>query len=237
MQSYSRSEYMPSVRLGYLIQPEYEAFFKIIAKQIKYEPGAGDTIILNRNSSGFNALGGLAMDLTELITADFSVGYVTRQYEQAGFKNISGLNGFFNLKWRPTGLTTVTARISRDISETTQTGLVGFKADNNSYLDLSKSAQQGVSGIMSSGLLLGIEHELLRNVLLHLNGGYQMLDYVTNGGNNRSDKMLTAGFGARYLLNRNLSGGVGYSYQNRDTSVINSGYTGHMIMFSLRGQF
>ena len=114
---------------------------------------------------------------------------------------------------------------------------MGFKTDNNSYLDISKSAQQGVSGILSSGLMLGIEHELLRNLLFNLGGGYQMLDYKSNAGHDRSDKMLTGNFGARYLLNRNLSGSVGYSYQNRDTNVINSGYTGHLIMFSLRGQF
>jgi hypothetical protein len=241
MKSYSRSEYLPSIRFGYLIQPEYEAFFKILAKQIVYDPidvaANANSFALNRNSKGYNALAGLAFDLTELITGDFSVGYISRSYEQTGFKNISGINGFFNLKWRPTGLTTITARISRDISETTQAGLLGFKTDNNSYLDISKSAQQGVSGILSSGLMLGIEHELLRNVLLNLGGGYQMLDYKSNAGQDRSDKMLTGNFGARYLLNRNLSGGVGYSYQNRETNVPYSGYTGHMIMFSLRGQF
>ena len=220
MQSQNHWHYAPSVRLGYFIQPEYEAFFKVVPTQMRYDGlvrANGSGAAFNRNSKGYNALGGLAFELTELMTGDISIGYLTRSYEDASLQSIAGINGFFNLKWRPTGLTTITARVARDIAETTQ-----------AY----------VSGIKTDSMTIMVEHELLRSVLFSLGGSYTMLSYQSSGQiTERHDKNLSGQFGVRYLLNRNLSGQMAYSYQNRDTNIINSAYTGQMLMFSLRGQF
>ena len=222
MSSRDHWEYTPSLRFGYEIQKEYEAFVKFTYKQANYDTmtltnGAGTAY--NRNSTGYNVVGGMAFDLTDLLTGDMSVGYLQRTYTDVRFQTISGINGFLNLKWRPTALTTVNGKVSRDINETTQAG---------------------VAGIFATGLLFGVEHELLRNVILKGGGNYTKNDYngfVAPSVENRVDNIYGGTVAAKYLFNRNFSTDLGYTYQNRDTNYAYSNYQVHQVMLNLRGQF
>lgn len=215
-------EYVPSIRLGYEIQPEYEAYVKFAYKKADYDSlvrsnGAG--VAYNRNSSGFNALGGLAFELTSLVTGDLSVGYLQRNYDDPRLSSISGINGFVNLKWRPTLLTTLTGTLSHDINETTQAG---------------------VAGVLATGIKLGAEHELMRNVILSAGGSFANNDYqgfVAPHLVNRNDKVYGGNVAAKYLLNRNLSAALSYNYQNRDVNYLFSNYEVHQVMLNLRGEF
>lgn len=222
MSSRNHWEYAPSIRLGYEIQPEYEAYVKFVYKEADYDSlvlSNGSGTAYNRNSTGYNALGGFAFDLTELITGDMSVGYLQRSYEDPRLSNISGINGFVDLKWRPTALTTVNGKFSHDINETTQTG---------------------VAGVLATGLSLNAEHELMRNVILSAGGSFTNNDYqgfVVPNLVNRNDKVYGGNVGAKYLLNRNLSTGLSYTYQSRDVNYQFSNYEVHQVMLNLRGQF
>jgi hypothetical protein len=215
-------EYAPSIRLGYEIQPEYEAFVKFIYKRADYDvrtrsSGAGTAY--DRDSNGYNALGGLAFDLTDLLTGDMSVGYLQRSYDDSRLSEISGINGFVNLKWRPTALTTVKGTFSHDILETTQ---------------------EGVAGILASSISLGAEHELMRNVIISGGGSFSNNDYqgfIAPNVVSRNDKVYGGNVAAKYLLNRNLSTDLSYNYQSRDVNYILSDYEVHQVMLNLRGQF
>ena len=219
-------EYSPSIRLGYEIQPAYEAFVKFVYKDASYDGpvlsnGAGTPY--NRNSTGYNALGGMAFQLTDLVTADASVGYLQRTYQpDSGLSKISGVNGFINLKWRPTMLTTVNGRFSRDINETTQ---------------------QAVSGVLATGVALDVEHELMRNVFLMAGADYVNNDYqgyntqVTTNQYNRTDNLYGANVGAKYLLNTYLSTDLSYTYQNRDVNYVGNNYEVNQVMLNLRGAY
>ncbi len=215
-------EYMPSVRLGYEIQPEYEAYVKLVYKEADYDSltrSSGSGVVYNRNSSGYNALGGLAFEMTELVTGDMSIGYLQRSYVDARLPNISGINGFVKLKWRPTALTTVNGKFSHDINETTQAG---------------------VAGILSTGVSLGADHELMRNVILSAGGSFANNDYQGSAFPNlvnRNDKVYGGNVSAKYLLNRNLSTALSYTYQSRDVNYLFSNYEVHQVMLNLRGEF
>lgn len=222
-------EYVPSIRLAYEIQSEYEAFIKFSYKQADYDtsvyangvPTPGTAY--NRNSTGYNALGGLAFDLTDLITGDMSVGYLQRSYVDARLSDISGVNGFVNLKWRPTALTTVVGKVSRDINETTQ---------------------QGVAGVLATGVSLGVEHELMRNVILSAGGNFTNNDYqgfvpgsILADNTNRNDNIYGGTVGGKYLLNRNFSTNLSYTYSSRDTNYLYNNYQVNQVMLNFRGQF
>lgn len=215
-------EYLPSVRLGYEIQPEYEAYVKLIYKEADYDSfvrSSGSGIAHNRNSSGYNVLGGLAFEMTELVTGDMSVGYLQRSYVDSRLQDISGINGFVKLKWRPTALTTVNGKLSHDINETTQAG---------------------VAGVLSTGVSLGADHELMRNVILSANGSFTNNDYQGSASPslvNRNDKVYGGNVSAKYMLNRNLSTALSYTYQNRDVNYLFSNYEVHQVMLNLRGEF
>jgi hypothetical protein len=224
MASRNHWEYMPTVRLGYEIQPEYEAYVKFVYKDASYDSGVYANGVVtgtpyNRNSGGYNALTGLAFELTNLVTGDASVGYVERSYNDARLTSIAGVNGFVNLKWRPTTLTTVNGKFSRDINETTQAG---------------------VSGVFGSTFALGVEHELLRNVILVAGGNYtnnQYQGFVTPYAGNRVDDIYGGNAGVKYLFNRNLSTDLSYTYQTRNTNYALTNYEVNQVMLNLKGHF
>ena len=223
--------YKPEIRLGYLIQPGYEAYLKYQYTNASYDTltvvnGNANNGAYNRNSTGYNALTGFAFDLTGLITGDVSIGYIDRTYTDNRLKQVSGVNGFFDLKWRPTPLTTVIGSVFRNISETTQAG---------------------VSGLFATGVSLNAEHELLRNVNIHAGAdftnndynGYRAVDPTTPGAQNfkRNDNMYGANVGAKYLFNRYLSTDLSYTYQNRDSNYANSNYEVNQVMLNIKGQY
>jgi len=220
-------EYTPSIRLGYEIQPGYEAFVKFAYKDVDYDTlvrfgGAGTAF--QRDSTGYNALGGMAFDLTDLITGDISVGYLQRDYEDPRLNSISGINGFVGLKWRPTALTTVLANFSHDISETTQIG---------------------VSGSLVSSIGLNVEHELLRNVILKAGGRTSQSEYqgfdpttaILQNRQNRQDEIYGGNVGVKYLINRSLVTDLSYRYESRDVNYQFSNYEINEIRLNLIGQF
>ena len=151
-----------------------------------------------------------------------SVGYLQRNYQDARLSQLSGINGFLNLKYRPTKLTTVLAQVGRDINETTQ---------------------QGVSGSLNTTANVSVEHELMRNVLLKVGGNVGYIQYQgysqSNLSNlyNRHDVMYGGLASAKYLINRNLSTDVSYTYSSRDSNYLYSNYEVNQLMLNLRGQF
>lgn len=211
-------EFIPELRVGYAIQPEYEAFVKFTWKQMDYDnlvliAGVPGSVAQNRNSHGYNILAGMAFELTELLTGDISIGYLQRDYDAADIPSISGVNGFINLKWQPTTLTSVLFNFSRDINETTQ---------------------RGTSGVVATSPSISIEHELLRNVVLSTGGSYSYNEYR---GTTRTDDLFGAQVGAKYLLSQYLSLGLNYNYMSRDANnVVNSDYAVHEVMFNINGQ-
>ena len=225
MSTRDRWEYKPLIRLGYEIQPGYEAFAKFEYKIAAYDTNvlsSGAGTAFNRNSNGYNATSGIGFDLTDLLTGDISAGYIQRSYDDLRLAQVSGVNGFLNLKYRPTKLTTVLARVGRDVAETTQ---------------------QGVAGVLSTTASLSAEHELYRNVLLKVGGnvgqmGYQGYDVTsTASAYNRNDLMYGGTASAKYLLNRNLSTDLAYTYSTRDSNYVNSSFVLNQLMLNLRGQF
>ena len=62
------------------------------------------------------------------------------------------------------------------------------------------------AGYLASSVAAGVDHELLRNLLLNANAGYEN-DFFQ--GVSRTDAVFSAGAGIRYLLNRNLYLGSG----------------------------
>ncbi len=225
MSTRDRWEYKPMIRLGYEIQPQYEVFAKFEYKQVVYDAlvlSSGSGTAFNRSSNGYNATTGLDFNLTNLLTGDFSVGYVQRSYDDLRLTQVSGINGFLNLKYLPTKLTTVLARIGRDINESTQ---------------------QGVSGSLNTTANLSAEHELYRNVLLKVGGNVGQTDYQgydrssSTNTFNRNDLLYGGTASAKYLLNRNLATDLTYTYSSRDSNYLNSNFIMNQIMLNLRGQF
>jgi hypothetical protein len=206
-----RTVYAGGVRVGYEVMPDYEAFVRASGNHRSYDKD--DNIgIIDRSSTGYSTVAGLALDLGGILFGELYIGYLEQIYESDQFDAISGLDAGGSLTWNVTTLTTITARASRQINDTTQ---------------------RNVSGILTTSGGLDVDHELLRNLILNanfavVNDQYESID--------RDDDFYIAGLGGRYLFTRNFSGTLGYRFVQRDSSADDLDYTRNVVRIGVQAQ-
>lgn len=204
-----RMETEESVRLGYEIAPQYEAFVRAAINQRDYDnPGT-----VNRDSDGWDTRAGLALDLGGLMFGNVFVGYMSQDFDDPTLKTIDGASFGGDLTWNPTRLTTAKFVVQRTIEETT----LG-----------------GAAGALTTLLRAGVDHELLRNVILSANAEYENSDYE---GISREDDIIALGAGGDYLLNRYLRLRLSYTYETRDSTAANSDYDTNTVFLRLLTQY
>lgn len=214
--------YTGSLRVGYELFPNYEVFVQGSGNRRQYDDQhnvnfvQGVGVVDNRSSTGYNAVTGLALDLGGILFGEIYVGYLEQLYDESFYNNVGGVDGGGSLTWNVTTLTTVSARVVRQINQTTQ--------DN-------------VSGILSTASRLDVDHELLRNLILNANFSYVEEDYEGSGQNaNRKDEYYIGGIGAKYLFTRNFSANLGYRYVQRNSNNTVNEYTRNLVRIGLQAQ-
>lgn len=210
-----RTETKGKVRLGYEIQNGYEAFIESSVNERDYDSVAttGPNTGVNRDSSGYKVQAGIAIDLDRLIRADLGVGWMEQDYDSASFDDVDGYSADARIRWNITELTTLRATASRTINETTTAN---------------------ASSTIGTAAGVGVDHELLRNLILNADAKYYNSDYQSIS---REDDKYTYSVGADYKLNRNLYGGVKLSHETRDSTNTVNEYDQNIIMVKAGGQF
>ncbi|MBE0530829.1 MAG: outer membrane beta-barrel protein [Rhodospirillales bacterium] len=204
-----RMETEQNFRLGYEIAPQYEAFVRAAINQREYDnPGT-----TNRDSDGWETRAGIALDLGGLMFGNVFVGYMSQDFDDPTLKTIDGASFGGDLTWNPTRLTTAKFLVQRTIEETT----LG-----------------GAAGALSTLFRAGVDHELLRNVILSANAEYENNDYE---GISREDDIIALGAGGDYLLNRYLRLRLSYTYETRDSTAADSDYDTNTVFLRLVTQY
>ncbi|MEI6706280.1 MAG: outer membrane beta-barrel protein [Methylococcales bacterium] len=217
-QNRSRLSNISTLRVGYEIRPNYEAFIKGSYNFINYD-FQFDANGYQRSSKGYKMVAGLALELSGKLTGDVRIGYQEQIYDDPRLANIAGLAGGITLKWKPTGLTTISNDLTRTINETT---LIG------------------ASGYLATSFTTKIEHELLRTLILSADAGYTFNQY--RGGNApnppRAENVYSASFNTKYMPNRNFYVDAGYRYNSRKVqNVSDSNYNSNVFYLSIGLQF
>ena len=199
------------LRTGYFVSPRINAFVEgryNIERRDREEDFGG----VERDSQGWGASVGAAVDLTNLLVGEFSVGYRKQYFDEGDFEDEDGIGYDIDLTWTPTLLTTVTASGGGDFRPTTE---------------------EDAEANFRSSIGLGVEHELLRNVILAANVGYNRDDF---SGINRTDDTITAGGGVSYLLNRNFSIDAGYNFTNRWSDDEDEEFSRNLVRIGVTGR-
>ena len=197
------NDYTPSFRVSYELAPRYQAFVRGEGDFSRYDsPNGGVGGAPNRNSEGYRADVGATIDLTGVTYIEVFGGYIN-QFYKAPLSSIHGIDGGAKVVWNVTELTSLSLDGSRRVED-----------ENNTALS-SQGASINSPGYLRSLAVFSVDHELLRNLLLHGEVSYENDAFV---GINRTDNRYDAGFGARYLLNRNLYLGASYTYTRRNSS-------------------
>ena len=111
-----------------------------------------------------------------------------------------------SLTWNVTPLTTVVGGVRRTVEETTSAGSGGY---------------------FGTEVSLSVDHELLRNLVLGVDGRYVMRDY---DGIDRNDDYYELGFDALYMVNRDIYLSAGYEYRDRSSNADGETYNQHVAM-------
>lgn len=206
-----RSELM--LRAGYEIVPEYEAFVRVDWNRRDYERRQGR---FNRDSDGWKVVAGTALDLGGLIFGEVSAGYRKQDYEDPRLPAVDGLAIDGSLTWNVTPLTTINAFVERTVEE--------------SVLD--------ASGSLATSGGVGVDHELLRNLILGAD-----LDMARNryypvaGAPRREDEHIGVGIEGTWLVNRFLHASLGYRFETRESTAAGGDYDNNALTLKIRLQY
>lgn len=206
-----RNEVTYGGRAEYALSPDTAFFVSVLGNDKSYDnlspaptppvttPPTPAGPLVNRDSKGYNVALGANFDLTQVARGEIQFGYMNQSYDDSRFKDTDSLSALGRVEWFPTQLTTVTFAGSRSIEETPAIGS---------------------SGYISNNISAGVDHELLRNVLLGASASYGKDDYQ---GVDRTDKRTGAKASAAYLLNHRVGLFLTYTYLKQESSGVASG--------------
>lgn len=206
-----RSRYVVSLRGGYEIVPDYEAFIRGAWNTVNYS-SAVDNNGFNRDSNGYEVVAGTRIDFSGITFGDVFAGYRRQIYDDARLQTVSGPTFGGLITWNVTGLTTVKGSITRSVEESTLANASGFFATEYKAT---------------------VDHELLRNLLIGASLSALVDDYK---GISRTDNYYRGGAYARYLMNRNLYLTARYDYEKRDSNAAGADYARNVFLVSVSTQ-
>jgi len=166
----------------------------------------------NRDSSGWTLDGGVEFSMTHVLVGELFAGYTARSYDDPAFAATSALAFGAGLRWFPTMLTTIRLDGARTIEDTSITA---------------------ASGYVSTRGELGIDHELLRNVVLSGRIGYENAEYQSVL---RNDDILHGSLSGRFLINNHLHFDAGWEFTDRNSSSSPFEYSTGQFQLSLTGK-
>jgi hypothetical protein len=209
-----RNEYGGRLRVGYEVSPRLDVF---VQGDYSYRDYDEDQIFqgqfVDKNSHGYRGRVGADVDITGLIFGEAAFGYNVRDYESGELDDVNGWGANGSLTWNVTPLTSIILDLSSEIDETT----VEYDGD------VATANFQNSAG-------LDVTHELLRNVLLNANIGYERDEFQ---GTSRTDNIYSAGGGVTYLINRNLSLNANYRYTHRDSDDDTAEYGRNIVLVGI----
>lgn len=152
-----------------------------------------------RDSTGFDLLGGVSLELSSLIFGQIQFGYISRQYVDPRLKDVSGPSFQADLLWNVTSLTSLRLGGARTVEDTSSTQFAGntrtavnFSVDHELYRYVIVSADIAVSHFSANGpgpsgdeFGIGVETEYLINRRWSLTGSVRYAQRTSDDDNLR----------------------------------------------------
>ncbi len=207
-----RNQYDVRLRSSYELMPLRSVYLVTGYNRRAYERGS-DNSGFDRDSHGVTVGPGLRYDINGILLVDLFAGWRRQEFSDRRLKTVDAAVAEARLAWNVTRLTTISAGLLRDLSETTI-------ANASSYI--------------ATRLELRADHELRRNVLVDARLAYEQDSFE---GIERTDNYYAAGIGAKYLVSRILSVSGGYGFRERNSDAANTDFTEHSVSVRLNTQF
>lgn len=185
-------------RIGYDLADAYGMFLEVRSSNVDYDQRVDDDGF-ERSFDGNEIRLGTELRLSDLVMGELFIGYLSRNFHEARFAKAEGSSFGAEIDWVITDLTTLSIGGSRTTEPTTIVG---------------------ASTITDSRYLLGVDHELRRNLILRFEVEVANENFE---GLVRRDDIVEVKFGAEYRMNRNLWLEFGYRHRDRDSQPAGPG--------------
>lgn len=179
-------------QVGYEFWPGYETFLRGTYNIRDYDSRMDDNGF-DRDSEGYEVVGGVEVDFGGIVFGDFFAGYRSQDIDHSSLKTIKSPTFGADLIWNVTRLTTVGFEVTRGIAETTVAS---------------------ASGSLDTAYDLTVDHELLRNLVLSFRLNLRHREFKSLS--RESDRVLVR-LEAEYFMNRRLYLVAGYTYETEDS--------------------
>jgi hypothetical protein len=207
-----RTEFRESLRFGYEFIRGLEVWVRGGLNQRRYVSGM-DSLGFDRNSTGWDGVGGLSLDLGGVTSIEVYAGYIQQDYADVRFQSVRaptfGLTGY----WNPVKPLSVRPFVRRTVDDT---------------------ALAFASGFLSTSGGVDLDYDLSPNVRISGHGDYSIADYqAISNSTNRYDQYVTLRAGVMYYPTASFFVGPSYQYIHRSSNQFNSDYDQNLIMLRL----
>jgi hypothetical protein len=190
-QALDRTVWIFTGRSAYLFNPDDSIFLQTTYNERFYDLGP-PAAPANRNSHGVEIDVGTEFNITNLIRSSLQAGYLQQFFDGATETPPEPvIHG--RIQWFVTGLTTVSFDVDRRFADSDNTGTLG-------YISLTGEGR--------------VDHELYRNIILTVDGGYIKNEYSDI---DRNDTIWSAGARATWLVNRIFRVECDYRHSQRSS--------------------
>jgi hypothetical protein len=177
--SSDNNSYRVGVHAAYAASPAMGFFVRAVGDWRNFRLGTVQTP--KRDSRGYQLLAGIEFEPAALVRGSIGVGYVSQHFLNRFYTDLSGPAINAKVEYFPTQLTTITLRADRQVLD---------------------SGIPGSGGYLSTEASLGIDHELMRSLIISASAGYQ---HNTFNNLDRRDDRITATARATWRLNRMMA--------------------------------
>jgi hypothetical protein len=196
-------------RIDYAFSPTLGWFSAVEGNQRDIRGTPGHPL----DSTGYRALSGITVELTNLISGEFGAGYVQQHFVDPTIGTIDGPSYRAKLTWRPTRLLDVHFNAEQIVTET---------SDSSS------------TGVLANALQFGFDYEVRRNVIFSLSGGYENDRFF---GQLRKDHVISTDANIKYLLNRFGAISLFHRYTARDSNTPIFSFDKNQVGINVTAQF
>jgi hypothetical protein len=208
----NRTEWREALRVGYEFSPGYQVWTRGSLNQRNYNT-VPDASGFNRNNSGYDVVGGFAIDLGGITSVEVFGGYMQQNYQDFRFNTVSqptfGLTGY----WNPIRELWIKPFVQRSVNDASL-------ANAAAYLNTSAG--------------LDVEYKARPNIKVTAHGDYSVADYgVVNSQTNEYDQYLTLRGGVYYQPDNHFFIGPSYQFVTKTSNLINNNYNQSIVMLRL----
>jgi hypothetical protein len=207
-----RTELREALRVGYEFSPGYQVWTRGSLNQRTYT-NTVDSLGFTHNSSGFDVVGGVAVDLGGITSFEAFAGYLQQTYRDPRYPAVQGPSFGLTGYWNPVRELFVKPFVRRTIEDSTF---------------------NGTSAYLNTTLGLDVDYKIRPNIKIDGHFDYATADYsVTNTSAARYDQYYTFRTGVLYNPVREFFVGPTYQFIHRTSNAANSDYDQNLIMLRL----